>query len=700
MSEQTFEKTFSDLVENRLKEETPYLVDYSVGFEIKDKDKDGTKGMGVYAFLINSIPAYIPVVYNKGNIDGFELLWLAKQKIMVPSTSRWVDTLKDKSENVFGDLVTGTDIQTRSARSPEGTVFQSSTFPYAIKTAEQDGSMADGEVIRGMLSGTASDSIVKGILTDYLRDNPAATAVFCKTALEYPEFADAVQQVYRDSGAVYNIVRENSRNMEKQAEEEKSVPVQKGKVKVITDLSDPDVYLLNKNQKKILMKKGSYVLDSRDEHSTVFNNKQAEEILSNVSDSGFYEVLDAKGGMKQAWVGKFTGNNTDTKNNTDVVVVFRKSPNTGHVFKHKDIFASAENGEEFEVGKKIESLKDFNKLEGRSVAIISNKGGLTELTADNPSGENKYAKVCKSNNFSRDYTSEKDTRKVVFTDNPETDVNVSPGFVTIGPLARAIGLKRYDDKREFNPGSPEDFNESIRKKAGLSKLDIQREGSSVCMRMDGRYQNSSNIEREFRRLIFDIGIHPGDARSMLKTALDHGSVSYLVKLAGPLTIGPLHTADPEVTNVRYTKPEITEVRDARETGVMLEQARATAQRAAEVGNDDLFEITTLKSLMQIVEDKSMKRNSFVKLLRGMDECGRNLFRLYFKRDEMTKEHGSEDVEKLEDSLKNNFKALGELVIFLQDKFTSLHSPFQNSMQGLIGNSESSENIMGIESDTE
>ncbi len=356
-----FEKTFSQLVENRLKESAPFLMKYAVGFEIKDRNDEGTKGFGVYAFLIGKVPTYIPVVYNKGELDGFDLLWLADQRLMVPAVSNWVSAVKDKGQGIFGKILEKPDVRLKSVQRPESVVMESSTFPYAIKTASEDGGIVGPDVIKGMYAGTGKDAKVSGILEEVLSESPNGVAALCKTASENPEFADALHKMYGGTGILRNLVEKSKQSLEKKAEEDKKVPMEHGNVKVITSMDDPSVPLLKPAEKRKLMKTGSFILDNRENHTTVFNKKLASDMLTNPGKSGFCRVLQMDGTMKDAWVGRvvrtgfnqFPDDRTDgpADKNSDVVVVLKDSPDKAVIYPHNKIYVSdMDNIDSFEVG--------------------------------------------------------------------------------------------------------------------------------------------------------------------------------------------------------------------------------------------------------------------------------------------------------------------------------------------------------------
>ena len=55
------------------------------------------------------------------------------------------------------------------------------------------------------------------------------------------------------------------------------------------------------------------------------------------------------------------------------------------------------------------------------------------------------------------------------------------------------------------------------------------------------------------------------------------------------------------------------------------------------------------------------------LLLALDRIGRILFLYYWHNDKFRERYGSQDMSELEDNLRNVFKNLGELALFLKQK---------------------------------
>jgi hypothetical protein len=68
------------------------------------------------------------------------------------------------------------------------------------------------------------------------------------------------------------------------------------------------------------------------------------------------------------------------------------------------------------------------------------------------------------------------------------------------------------------------------------------------------------------------------------------------------------------------------------------------------------------------------------MVKGMDKIGRMLFLFYWHNDEFENRYGKEDMDELEDSLKQAFTINGDLVLYLKEKMA--YSP--DSSDSLFG----------------
>src|SRR5262245_48220755 len=89
--ESGFEQAFASLAYAYVKDKSPRLIDFMVGFQLVDRNEDNTKAMGVFGFKAGDEWLYGPVFFLNGDLKGHELLYLKKSDTFVPQKENWVN---------------------------------------------------------------------------------------------------------------------------------------------------------------------------------------------------------------------------------------------------------------------------------------------------------------------------------------------------------------------------------------------------------------------------------------------------------------------------------------------------------------------------------------------------------------------------------------------------------------------------------
>lgn len=97
------------------------------------------------------------------------------------------------------------------------------------------------------------------------------------------------------------------------------------------------------------------------------------------------------------------------------------------------------------------------------------------------------------------------------------------------------------------------------------------------------------------------------------------------------------------------------------------QAMQAAQQGQQQGQKDIFDTTMIASMLKAVREDSLVDRYLGDLVKALDRCGRILFMFYWHNDEFSNRYGKQDLPELEDSLRNAFDVLGDLVLYLKHK---------------------------------
>lgn len=101
--ESGFEQAFSSLAYAYIKDKSPRLIDYMVGFQLVDRNEDNTKAMGLFGFKVGDQWYYGPTFFLNGDLKGHELLFIKRQDAFVPLKENWVNYLISRKPHRLGE---------------------------------------------------------------------------------------------------------------------------------------------------------------------------------------------------------------------------------------------------------------------------------------------------------------------------------------------------------------------------------------------------------------------------------------------------------------------------------------------------------------------------------------------------------------------------------------------------------------------
>jgi len=183
-------------------------------------------------------------------------------------------------------------------------------------------------------------------------------------------------------------------------------------------------------------------------------------------------------------------------------------------------------------------------------------------------------------------------------------------------------------------------------------------------------------------LVRDWGIRGDEAKQIIKQA-NRQLKQYFVKLADTLQGGP--TAPTQPTYAQSFNPLINAKITEQQTDFMPVNGmqpqnenrfayklmdNPTMQQAVEAGKSgqkDVFDTAVMSGLVKTVDTDALVDSFLPDMIKGMDRIGRTLFVYYWHSESFRERYGRQDLIELEDSLRNVFKSMGDLVLFLKQK---------------------------------
>lgn len=286
------------------------------------------------------------------------------------------------------------------------------------------------------------------------------------------------------------------------------------------------------------------------------------------------------------------------------------------------------------------------------------------------------------------------------SDRPGTSLRIMQGTLLIPDEHKIISLSDPNEdccmssQSENPPIEPGDWGdiqmEILQKSAGLAILD----------RGDVWLNEQRFAPREaLFSLIRDHGLREKDAREMLREASRAGqykAAAFRLKYADgyPRLTGGGTGADygPEMMDEEYgymenyagvpaTGPREVErqisdlsssntdpgIYDPSPEMMADPMAMQSATRSGQKGQKEVFDTSVVAGLLKSTRQDALVDRYLGDLMKGLDRLGRLLFVFYWHNNEFSDRYGDADIPELEDTLRNAFEILGDLVLFLKEK---------------------------------
>ena len=212
-------------------------------------------------------------------------------------------------------------------------------------------------------------------------------------------------------------------------------------------------------------------------------------------------------------------------------------------------------------------------------------------------------------------------------------------------------------------GTIDTLHNDLLKKSSIVPLAITKRAGRYEVKTFG-VSATVDRDRELADLLLNSYSMPKDAVYDAFDKLDKsGSVSYLVKLAyGSYE----NTASFDAgAGVPVSEPEVY----TEEIGMPSEDPAVNKllNEAGRTGDKEVIDTAFFASLLKLKDVNSLVSKSLSDLTVGLDRIGRLLFAYYWKSEDFKDRYGTEELVELEDSLRNLFVTLGEVILFLKKK---------------------------------
>lgn len=715
-----FEQNFADLAYAHLRGKAQRLLDYLLGFQVVDKNEEGTKAAGVFGFQVGEQSMMAPMFFINGALKGHQLLRLVESDSFVPLRENWVNYLIGRKPSVLGEATPFTDRQLRTYE-PDLSIFSESPLSSKYSCVQAG---------RGYWFDGTKEFDIQPFLRDFCirpshpvfkqaSERCSLDAVFAKYGsriarplaelmAKYPQVGDAVARFYdvpslleKASAADINIAFSGGAD----ASDE-------GAVRVITadtpeDLSNFD--FTPAEQQRILAE-GEVYRDSRKNTTLVYRTRE-NKILSKPAGAGVYSVLTR--GAKTAKGLFFPVTTTIGDGHSSVGVLADPDGKGWALVDPRGVLARVDKLEQ-EWSDFFAKLPSASAQVGKTYMAVGPTGGAasvpfevlkretdgdaTRLYVYVPTWPVVKTRDSKLNSC-YDGPVVRHTAEGIdlvgrdlgccgpTTSNDQTYKRRDARIVCIQPGSRSFsklndtllvpdGFKLLElgeqGGLDFRPGTELDMTSYLYKQAGLKDLYVEFSGRTFQVEAGGRNSGSLTRKEAMRRLVLDCAVGVDDAYNMLDSAVTEKRAHFLVKPAFSVSPG-------DIDSMRRTTGflgnpgdlpvsrhlVIPELRGGSAQPMGQDDIANVLQQAAATGQKEVFDTASLAALVSTTRVGDSVDELLSDIVLGLDRIGRVLFMFYWHNDKFIERYGEDDMKELEDALVNSFTGVGDLALFLK-----------------------------------
>lgn len=473
-----------------------------------------------------------------------------------------------------------------------------------------------------------------------------------------------------------------------------------------------------------LLQDGLLIKDERgDDAVSVPYHIQVEKKLFNPTESGLYDILVKPGDIERCYVAVFPQGAAKREN---FVTAVRADGTPDWVNTRADhVFAIARiEGDEFDTW--FDKLPDANSVPSKSARymVVSKKGDCTvpfrvlrecgtdefDTTAYEVHLEDHAKYPPKGSILGCCYTDPlnydkyRDGVRLHFNAKKGSSLRASMGDIFVPEGFKLLKTSRGEDdvadaenqtacgcgesdSPALQPGNLVDAQLALFQKTAA--LVVYHTGSSVEINTKAFAPRDAIIS-----LVRDHGLREKAAREIIARAHRSRKLECRVKYAnpygGPMLINsaPTAPADPGAVmggetimganvptqlgiDIGVPVPDMSASQTDR---TVYNPAAPLAQRdiqsvvnAAQTGQKEVFDTAMVGAMLRAVRDDSLVDRYMGELTKGLDKLGRILFMFYWHGDRFAERYGKADMPELEDSLRNAFEMLGDVILFLKQK---------------------------------
>lgn len=633
----SFEQQFGILANAQITDRYPSLSSYQVAFQLLQKDDQNTNASGAVVYRIGKNIIQVPAFFNKGRIKTGQLMYIPVTDSFLPLSDAWLSWLKNKDVSQAGELI------------PDQENKGKGVDPFSARIKDfNDPLMKQASVLNTALKmGKRASENLLGALqnTDFLN-----ACLHFYTPQELNGFAKTASQMFQD------------------VQKPRLVTVMSKEASLLSDAEKQELW------KDGWLIKNAQVMDwqeAPDKAVKVTRETNVSKQFGEVRKSCKCQLLKMDGSLKDATVlvvqAPAYPHSRGDEELTSIMFSWDSPATNALAVKtyivDGDSLSSIKNP--VCLLSSVEQLKD---LPGKALSQASSIGSGDVLVC--PSGQaiqikNKYYNAQKGGFFTHqgqtlNVASDGMKRTVCMSGNlivPQGTKLLKSGFnsekvegyATVGALTYAVTNfvnKTYD---------------KVKLTADGQQISVSGAKSNVADRL---------VEKEAAyHLVCDYNVAPQDAKLMVKQAMAASQKQattisyYLTKKAVYDDPEEWQDADIPSSRVANVGPQIQQKHI--DDFELDDEAMQTVQTAADNGIKEIFDMQTLKLLIQVADPQEQIMDILPDFMHCLDQLCRLLFIFRSHTADMQQKYGQVKLKALQQSIVNTLKDLSQLTVFLK-----------------------------------
>lgn len=719
-----FESAFANLAHAYIKDKSPNLLKYEVGFQMVER-RDDDRAVGIAGFLVGDRWLYVPILYVNGQMKGQELLYLKDQDLFVPLKENWVESILNRQTRDLGTAVLRNP-RLHSLNPPEVNAWRrsykySSSWPDEVREAAS-------RMARALQhqSATTTTTTKQATLMDLMETaGREAWAALQRDLDRYPLLRPKLAAHY-DLAALEKAAAAVVRPGDLLAQGpdidcgilgpvKQAVRVYDGRESQLVSSSD-----LSASDREKLIRDGFAIDDQRQHAADVYRVAvRSPGILTSPTSTGVYEVMSKEGGFVRCLVvvnpwshegpalGRCLLVDIDRPQRhflADSKLVLARPEEK--LLDYLDLFLGLPDAAT--ITKEPADPKDPYREGVRHILLGPLGQGTCPFSVRDVLDADGGGKLVRGyfDTYAR-YEISSGPLRNRFTRFSPTPVSWPDRVIRIGghrgrvtvlddELMIPDGFHRFElgradtnEQRNWFPlGTYADLERFLYSKTAA--LTVQHQGDTV--RINDREMAT---RRAVPHLVTEFNLREVAAREVLGVALKEKRAEFRVKPAaypaGPYlpqntsaapgfpepprgSFGgrrPVPYAEPQqdilsVVGDRPASPYIYPYGDDQgEQGLNL----GGVMHALQTGRQEILDTAMVGRLLRAVRDENIIDKFIPRLMSGLDALARILLGIYWHREKYEDRFGKADMPALEDAVRNTFESVGDVVLQLKEDRT-------------------------------